>query len=65
LELKRGTATKVEKSEVERAEGEWRKWRGVCGRRREIVREMWGVIEEVLPEGTEKGEVRERLGLDD
>lgn len=63
--LKQGTAKTVTKEERDANEVEWKKWKGVCRRREGIVREMWKTIEDVLPEGVDKGELREILGLDE
>ncbi|KAF2201885.1 Tat binding protein 1-interacting [Delitschia confertaspora ATCC 74209] len=63
--LKEGKAKKVTSGEKNRIEKEWKMWKGIAGRREKIVKEVWRVIEDVLPEGMEKGEVRENLGLDE
>ncbi|PSN62839.1 Tat binding protein 1-interacting [Corynespora cassiicola Philippines] len=63
--LRQGDARVVRPEERAEVEGEWRKWSAAAKRRGEISRRMWRDIEGVLGEEEERGEVRERLGLDD
>ncbi|KAF2176364.1 homologous-pairing protein-like protein 2 [Zopfia rhizophila CBS 207.26] len=63
--LKEGNAKKVTKTERDAVDKEWVKWKDVAGRREKISNEMWKLIEDVLPEGVTKGELRESLGLDE
>ncbi|OCK78562.1 hypothetical protein K432DRAFT_457528 [Lepidopterella palustris CBS 459.81] len=63
--LREGTVRPVSGAEKEIAEKELRAWKGVCVARQKISVDMWTLIEESLPEGVEKGELRERLGLDE
>ncbi|KAF2121731.1 homologous-pairing protein-like protein 2 [Lophiotrema nucula] len=63
--LKAGKVKNVTKKEREEIEKEWSKWKSAGGRRQEIAREMWHLVQDVLPDGTDEGEFRESLGLDD
>ncbi|KAF2466813.1 Tat binding protein 1-interacting [Lindgomyces ingoldianus] len=63
--LRAGKAKKVTKKEREQIEGEWKKWSSMSKRREKISCEMWKLVEDCLPEGGDKGEARESLGLDD
>ena len=63
--LKAGKAKKVTKKEREETEDSWRKWKAVSAKRKNISEEMWGLIEDVLPDSEKKIETREALGLDD
>jgi 26S proteasome regulatory subunit (ATPase 3-interacting protein) len=63
--LKAGKAKKVTKKEREDVESEWKKWDSVRKRRERIVVEVWRLIEDCLPDGEKRAEVREELGLDE
>lgn len=61
--LRAGKAKKVSREERETVEREWRDMRGVAGRREAIVKEMWGMIEEVVENGVRE-ELKERFEMD-
>ncbi len=55
--LRAGTTALVSKKEMETVEGEVKRWERVEARRRRIREEMWAVVRDVLPEGTDVGDV--------
>jgi 26S proteasome regulatory subunit, ATPase 3, interacting protein len=55
----------VGKGEREEVEREWEAWRKISRARERIAGDLWGLVEESLPEGVDKAELRERLGLDE
>jgi 26S proteasome regulatory subunit, ATPase 3, interacting protein len=55
----------VGKGEREEVEREWVAWRKVSQARERIAGEMWGLVEDSLPEEVDKAELREKLGLDE
>ncbi|KAF2803875.1 TBPIP-domain-containing protein [Mytilinidion resinicola] len=65
--LRGGQIRPVKKEEKEKADSEWKVWKGIAGRRTNIVKEMWKTVEEVGQgmSAEEKAELRERLGLDE
>lgn len=63
--LKVGKAKKVTRKEMQGVDDEVRKWGGAARRRERIVRDMWRLIEDALPDRDGREEVREALGLDE
>ena len=63
--LRAGEVQSVGKDEREEVEREWGAWRKVSRARERIAGEMWGLVEDSLPEEVDKAELRERLGLDE
>ncbi|OCK87289.1 Tat binding protein 1-interacting [Cenococcum geophilum 1.58] len=63
--LRAGEVRPVGKGEREEVEREWGAWRKVSRARERIAGDLWGLVEESLPEGVDKAELRERLGLDE
>lgn len=65
LDVLRAGKVKMMKKDREEVENEWKKWSSVMKRREKVVREMWALIEDVLPDREKREEVRESLGLDE
>lgn len=63
--LKEGKAKKVTKEQREEVEREWKRAVGVAKRRERVCREVWGYIEDQVPDKEARGELREGLGLDE
>ena len=63
--LRAGDVRSVGKGEREEVEREWVAWRKVSRARERIAGEMWGLVEDSLPEEVDKVELREKLGLDE
>ncbi|KAF2459271.1 homologous-pairing protein-like protein 2 [Lineolata rhizophorae] len=63
--IRSGTIRPVSAKEKNGVEAEVRKWEGIEKRRKRISDELWGLIAENVPEGTETKELREQLGLDE
>ncbi len=55
--MRAGTTALVSKKEMETVDGEVKRWERVESRRRRIREEMWAVVRDVLPEGTDVGDV--------
>ncbi|KAI4655739.1 hypothetical protein J4E93_000454 [Alternaria ventricosa] len=62
--LKKGKAKKVTTSEREAIEKEWKKSIRVAKKRQKIVKEMWEMIAEQIPDPQEREDQRERFDLD-
>ncbi|KAF2257558.1 TBPIP-domain-containing protein [Lojkania enalia] len=63
--FKAGKAKNITKKEKNDVESEWTKWAAIAKRREKIAGEIWKLIEDVLPEGQKKGDVRALLGFED
>ena len=51
----------ISKEERAAIESEVKTWQGVAGRRRKIAKEMWDMIKDTIPEGTDLEEMKECL----
>ncbi|EAT78054.1 hypothetical protein SNOG_14514 [Parastagonospora nodorum SN15] len=63
--LKEGRAKKVTKEQREEVEREWKRACAVAKRRERVCGEVWGYIEDQVPDKEARGELREGLGLDE
>lgn len=62
--LRKGKAKKITKDERDAVKGEWKKCCAVARKRDKIVKEMWAIIEEGLPDQAARAECREMFDLD-
>ncbi|KAF2758180.1 homologous-pairing protein-like protein 2 [Pseudovirgaria hyperparasitica] len=63
--LRAGSVKPVDTAEMKHVDAELNKWTGIEVRRRKIEAEMWALMRDLLPEGTDHAELREKLGLDE
>ncbi|CAE7209566.1 hypothetical protein P3342_011899 [Pyrenophora teres f. teres] len=62
--LRKGKAKKITQEERERVDKEWARWGKVARARERIVKDMWAMIEEGVPDQGVREEMREMFDLD-